>query len=162
MQRVGNPERDGFRLPDREGLGYLLPDHDVKRGKDQEAGQERYPVNGGCRQFQQFQQRPYQSRHERLADPAQAERGHRDAELAGRQVGFEVAHDSERAARRAAAGIGFLLDPDEPGLDQRKFRRHEEAVDGEQRNDQQQGKRGAHVAVLPGETRRSAKPACYE
>jgi CBS domain containing-hemolysin-like protein len=81
------------------------------------------------------EQRFEQARECRFADPAEAERGERDAELAGRQIGVQMAvHVAEQASAPAAAGgqgrgLGLAQ------LDQREFGGDEEAV----QQHQQQG-----------------------
>ena len=47
-----------------------------------------------------------QRRDRRLADPAEAERGHGDAELAGGEIGLEVIEHAQRQAGGAAALLG--------------------------------------------------------
>ena len=48
-------------------------------------------------------------RDRRLAEEADAQRGERDAELAGRQVLVEVVVQLQRAARAGMAVVGHLL-----------------------------------------------------
>ena len=50
---------------------------------------------------QRPEQRLEQGRDGGLADPAQAQRGHGDAELAGGEIGLEMLEDAQRQARRA-------------------------------------------------------------
>ena len=68
------------------------------------------------------------SRERRLADPAQAEAGHRDAELRGGDVAVGVAERAPDDARRGAALGDELIDPRPAHGDERELGRHEEAV----------------------------------
>ena len=102
VQRIGDPQRHRLGLADRQGLRHLLADHDVQRREDQEADQERGEMQRRLGHAERREHRLEQCRHGRLADPAEAERGHGDAELAAGEIGFDVAAASlARGARRS-------------------------------------------------------------
>jgi hypothetical protein len=74
VERPRDPERHRLRPADRHGLGHLLAHHDVERGEDQEADRERDGVQQGLGHAGGDEERLQQRGHERLADPAQAQR----------------------------------------------------------------------------------------
>ena len=63
-----------------------------------------------------------------LAEPAEAQAGERDAELAGRQVAVDVLHLLAREHGAAAPLLGELLQPGRAGAGQGELGRDEEAV----------------------------------
>ncbi len=63
-----------------------------------------------------------------LADPAEAERGERDAELHGGQKLFDIVLERQRGARAGTAEGEHLLHAGLADGDQRELRSHEEAV----------------------------------
>ena len=149
VKRIGDPLRDRHRLPDRECLRHLLADHDVQRREHQEAGQERGEVQRGIRHSERDQNRPEQSRNGRFADPAEAERGHGDAELAAGEIGFDVAHHALQQTRAEPVLLGHGLDAKAAALHQRKLGRHEECVGGEQEDGEQQiDRERIHVCLV--------------
>ena len=75
----------------------------------------------------------------RLADPAQAQRGHGDAELAGGQIGLQMLEDPGGQPRAGAAGDRQRLEPDGADLDQGELGRDEKGVRGEQQDDGDEG-----------------------
>ncbi len=78
------------------------------------------------------QERLDQAGKRRLADPAQAEGGHGNAELASRQDGVEALGQPARPAREWPLLRDHGVDPAGADLDQRKFGSDEEAVGGNQ------------------------------
>lgn len=89
---------------------------------------------------QHVEQRADELRERRFADPAEAERGERDAELAGGQIRIEAAvHDAEDAAAQAVLARE-RLDARRAQFDEAEFGRDEKAVEGyqEQRADQRE------------------------
>ena len=81
------------------------------------------------------ERRLQQRRDRRLADPAEAERGHGDAELAGREIGLELVEHAQRQAGGAAALLGQALDADAAHLDHSELGGDEEGVRRQQQND---------------------------
>ena len=79
----------GFRVGDREDLRHLLADRDVQRRGhevgERERHRQRYPVRDRL-----AQRLLDQAGDGRLAEEADSQRGHRDAQLAGRQVLVDV------------------------------------------------------------------------
>lgn len=89
---------------------------------------------------EQVEQRAEQLGEGGLADPAEAERRERDAELARRQVRVEPAvHDREDAPAQAVLACE-RLDARAAQLDEAEFGRNEKAVQGhqQQRADQRE------------------------
>ena len=70
----------------------------------------------------------------RLADPAEAQRGERDAELGGGDVAVERLYRAAGQPSFAIPRPGHLVQPGPPRADQRELRRHEEGV-GEHQDD---------------------------
>ena len=68
----------------------------------------------------------------RLAEEADAERGHRDPELAGGQVLVDVVELLERERGAADALVAHLLEPRLTRAHEAELGRHEEAVRGDQ------------------------------
>ena len=139
VQRPGDGQGGRLGLADGEGLRHLLAQHDVERGEQQEADRERDAVQGGGVEAREPEQGLQEGRDHRLADPAEAERGHRDAELAGGEVGLEAARDVQRQPCRPAAVLGQALEPHLARLHERELGRDEERVGREQDDDGEQG-----------------------
>ncbi|OMP13004.1 hypothetical protein COLO4_02447 [Corchorus olitorius] len=155
VQRHRRPQREQVGLADRPGLGRQLADHDVQVGDDEEGREEGDAVDhlgaadadGAEQGFEQFGEG-------RLADPAQAQGGQGDAELAGGEVGVElVVHLLEDAPAPAVllgdglhAG-GAQLDHGELGGDEEAVEQHEE--EGEEHEaeigEQRRGETGGRV-----------------
>ena len=109
VQRPRHPERGALGALEGEALGRQLAEHDVEGGDHGERDADRDAVRGGPREAarQRLQHRLEQAGERGLADPAQPQRGHGDAELAGRDVAVEVvdhvAGHHRRCARPSAA-----------------------------------------------------------
>ena len=103
VERIGDPQRHRLGLADGKRLRHLLAEHDVERGEDQEADEEGGEVERrrrACRAASRSGSRSAGDR--RLADPAEAERGHGDAELAAGEIGLDVPeHVLGEPARRS-------------------------------------------------------------
>jgi hypothetical protein len=67
-------------------------------------------------------------REDRLADPAQRERGHRDAELRGRDVGVQLVEQGDEKARAPVPRLDHHLDAGAPHADEGELDGDEEAV----------------------------------
>ena len=74
----------------------------------------------------------------RLADPAEAQRGERDAELGGGDVAVERLYGAAGEPSFAVPGPGHLVQPRAPGADQRELGRDEEGVGEHQDDDRDQ------------------------
>ena len=68
----------------------------------------------------------------RLAERADADRGHRDPDLAGGDVVADLVELVQRQRRAAGALLGQRLEPLTPRADERVLRDHEERVDEDQ------------------------------
>ena len=157
MKRIRDPLRDRHRLPDRERLRHLLADHDVQRGEHQEPGEKRHEVQRAFRHSKWNQQRFEQRRNGGFADPAEAERGHGDAELAAGEIGLDVAHHAVQQARAETVLLDHRPDAKPAALDQRKLGGHVERVGGEQQDREQQIGRGrTHVCLVTAPAPRNA------
>ena len=138
VERIRDPLRHRHRLPDRQRLRHLLADHDMQRGEHQEADQERREVQCRFRHSERDQNRVQQRRNRRLADPAEAERGHGDAELATGEIGLDVAQHLLQQAGAEAVFLRHRVDAEAPALDQREFRGNVKRVGGQQEEGEQQ------------------------
>ena len=148
VQRIGDPLRHRLRLPDRQGLGHLLADHDVQRGEQQKAAEKRDEVKRRVRQPERHQQRLEQRRDGRLADPAEPQRRHGDAELAAGEIGLDIGHHVLQQRRAEALLLHHRLDAEAAAFHQREFRRHVEGVGGQkQHRDQDVGEGRTHLAL---------------
>ena len=74
----------------------------------------------------------------RLADPAEAQRGERDAELGGGDVAVERLYRAAGQPSFAIPRPGHLVQPRAPSADQRELGRHEEGVREHQDDDRDQ------------------------
>jgi hypothetical protein len=115
---------------DGQALGGQLADHDVQERDDQERDDHRHrqPEDGQLRPEDALEQRGERG----LAEHAQAEAGHSDPELAGREVGVEMV---DRVAHRLRPGLSLALEllhlsGAQPG--DRELGGHEEAVGGDE------------------------------
>jgi hypothetical protein len=134
VERIGDPLRHRNRLADRQRFRHLLAHHDVQRGEHEKADQERREVQRRFRHPERDQDRRQQRGDGWLANPAQAQRRHRDAELAARQIGLDVAHHLLQETGGEAVVLGHRIDAKALALYQRKFRRHVKRVGSEQQN----------------------------
>ncbi len=79
-----------------------------------------------------------------LAQEADAERGHRDAQLAGGQVLVDLVHLLERERGPAHALVPHLLEPWLAGAHEPELGGHEEAVGGHQHEHSHQEQQLCH------------------
>ena len=126
----------------RDRLGHQFADDDVHAG-DQHKGQNagRGDVRGHARDLagQPGKQRLDQMRQRRLADPAQAQAGQRDAQLRRRDKAIGIFNGplhgfGARIAARHSFGNARLAH-----ADQAELRGHKEAVDQHQNDDERRG-----------------------
>jgi hypothetical protein len=127
-----------FRVADRQRLGRQFAHHDVQEGNHAERHHERERMDHRDRGDAHGQQhRLHQARESRLADPAQAQRGERDAQLAGRQVGVELAVDLAEDASAHALAFGDGAHAGFAQSDDAELGSDEEAVQHDQENGEQ-------------------------
>ena len=133
LQRLGHPEGNRQRVLNRRPLGRQLAGADVQKR------QRREPDGKGNRMPHRLRlnvQRGQQGREQRnenwLAYPAQPQAGHGDAQLGGAQKRIQVRDDRARHLRPAMPVGHKRIQLRGADLHQRKFRRHEEAVDRNQ------------------------------
>ena len=130
VQRHRRPQRQQLRLADGPGLGRQLADHDVQVGNQEERDREGGAVDDHrVGDTEGGEQRLDQVREGRLADPAQAQRGQGDAQLAGRQVGVELAVHGAQDVSAPAMLAGDGLHLGRAQLDHGEFGGHEETVE---------------------------------
>jgi hypothetical protein len=96
VEGIGDPQRHGLRLADGQRLRHLLADDDMQRGEDEEADQEGGQMDRLLGQAHRHEHRLEEGCDRRLADPAEAERGHGDAELAAGEIGFDIGEEPQR------------------------------------------------------------------
>ena len=89
-----------------------------------------------------------QARERRLADPAEAQRGERDAELGGGDVAVERLYRAAGQPSFAIPRPGHLVQPGAPRADQGELGRHEEGV-GEHQDDDRDRVRDLSRATRP-------------
>ena len=121
MQGIGDPLRHRLGLTDRQRLRHLLAEHDVQRRENQEADEECGEVDRRLRHAEGQEQRLEDRGDGWLADPAEAEGGHGDAELAAGQVGLDVAQHLLRQARAETVLTRHRVDAETLALYQREF-----------------------------------------
>jgi hypothetical protein len=137
IERINDPLRHRLRLPDCQGLRHLLADHDVQRRKHKKSGQERGQMERRFRHAERPQQGVEQGRDRWLADPAETEGCHGDAELAAGEIGLDVAHDVAHQPRPELTAFHHRLDAIAAAFHQREFRRNEEPVGSKQQQGEQ-------------------------
>ena len=159
MQRQRHPQGHRLRLADGEGLGHLLADDDVQRGEDEEADDEADRVQQLRIDAGRHQHRLEQRGDRRLAQPAEAQRRHGDAELAGGQIGLELLQNAHRQLGPGATCIGHRHDARPADLDQRELGGDEKSIGGQEQHDADGRK---HDAMVPSKVSRSQRgaPSC--
>ena len=130
VQRHSGPQRQQLGLANSPRLGRQFTDHDVQVGNHEERREERHALDHlGRLDAHGTQQRFKDVRKGRLTDPTQAQGGEGDTQLAGRQVGVELAVYGAQDLPAPAVGVGDGLDPGGAQFDHGKFRRNEETVE---------------------------------
>ena len=94
------------------------------------------------------QQRIDQRRERRLANPAEAEARHRDAELRGRDELIGILERAPHRARHAAAFGEQLIDPRLPDRDDGELGGHEKPVGQNQRQHREQANADVEDGVV--------------
>src|SRR5918998_1346932 len=91
LERAADPERSPFGLLDREVLGRLLPEDQVRVGYDREPEGHRDDAHDPLARYPYiFQERGDEVRDRRLADPTEPQGGHGDPDLTDREIGIQV------------------------------------------------------------------------
>src|SRR5215213_3150195 len=139
-------------MDDRIDLRYLLAEGDVQGGGDQVRDAER-DRQGGAVRDRRTEDIFEQARDRRLAEEADAERGHGDSELAGGQVLVDAIDLFERERGAAAAGVAELLNPSLRGAHECELRGDEESVQRDQNGDAEQEQELGHLRPLSREAR---------
>src|SRR3954452_5405728 len=129
-------EKAGARLRprDREQLGGLLPDRHVQRRHQRVGDRDRDRHRGTVREA--AERRLEELRHSGLAEEPDPDGGHRDPELAGREVLIDSVELLQHARGAAGALGGELLDPRPPRAHQGELGGDEHAVDRDQDEEQ--------------------------
>jgi hypothetical protein len=149
VQRPRDPARDPLGVDDRVDLRHLFAGGDVPR-RDEDVG-DRDRHRRGDRMGEALQPWLDELGDRRLAQEADAQRGQRDAELAGRQVLAEVVELGEHEPRPAVAAVDHLLDPGAARAHERELRGDEEAVGEDQHDDRaDEQQRGQEARTGPG------------
>src|SRR5471032_697670 len=130
VQRHRGPQRQQLGFADGPGFRRQFTYHDVQVGDHKEGGKERHALDHFRRLYaHRAQQRLEDMRKSWLTDPAQAQGGQGDTQLAGRQVGVELAVHGAQDLPTPAVLVGDGLDPGGAQFDHGKFRRNEETVE---------------------------------
>ena len=130
FQRFHHPQRRGFRALERDPFGCQLAKHDFDSGDDRERNRHRDAVGRRSGQMggEKRQRRLEDRRERRLRDPAEAEAGHGDAELCGRDVPIRLADGAPDRAGAAMSLRDQLIDPRLAHRDDGELRGDEKAV----------------------------------
>jgi len=149
-QRPGDPSRQSLRVLNRVELRNDLADDALAAG-DQQIG-DRHRDGHGRRMADGVSERSLeQVRDRRFAERADGDRGHRDPNLAGRDVVADLLELLEGEARAARALLGKRLQPSPPRAHERVLRDHEERVDQDKQpgHDDQERRHGPFSALGP-------------
>ncbi len=154
LQRPGDPARHRLGLVDRVDLRDLLADRDVQRGRDDVGERQRERQRDAVRDA--VAEEVLEDRGDRrLAEEADAQRGQRDAQLAGREVAREIVELRQHQPRALDALLDLLLDPGAPHAHERELGRDEEPVQQHEHEDREQEQAG-HVRAVAGGRARGA------
>ena len=137
LQRARDAARDALRAVDRVELGDHLAEDQLHRGHDHVGEHHRDRDDDVVRERAaegSFQR----ARERRRAERADRDRGHRDADLHGRDVLVDVLELAQRQRGAAGAFLGMQLQARAPRAHERVLRDHEERVDGDQQGRQDQ------------------------
>lgn len=109
LHRPGDSQRCLLGSFKGQRLGGQLPQHDMKKGDDGEGDGEsdgvqyRFGDTASERDFEQV-------RDDRFSEPAQSQRGQRNAELRGRDIGVEIVYQTEQTFSSPVACISESCD----------------------------------------------------
>ncbi len=135
VQRHGGPQRQQLGFADSPGFRGQFADDDVQVRDDEERREERHAfdhfggfyANGAQHRFEDVRER-------RLTDPAEAEGGEGDTQLAGRQVSIELTVNGAQDVSAPAVFFSDGFDPGRAQFDHGEFGGNEKTV--EQNQDQ--------------------------
>jgi hypothetical protein len=148
VQRPRDALGDGLGVDDRVDLRHLLADRDVPRRDEHVRDRDRDRGRDGVRET--LEGRLDELGDGGLAEEADAQRGERDPELAGREVLaelVELAHDERRAP---VALLGHVLDARAARAHEGELRGDEEAVREDQDDDRDEKRRGQAAGTVSG------------
>jgi hypothetical protein len=128
LERPGRDQRGRLGLLDRDRLRGQLAEHHVQHRDDDEGDDDRRQRRRRRAKPDRLEDRLQELRERRLAEPAQAQAGERDAELAGGEVPVDVLDLPAREHGVAAPLLGELLEPRRPRAGQGELGGDEEAV----------------------------------
>ena len=117
---------------ERDVLGHHLPQHDVQVDDDRHGDDEGHRVQRGVRHPHRVEHGLEQVGHGGLADGAEAQRAHGDAELGAGHHERDLLHRAQRGAPGPGPGLGQRLDLAAARRQQGELRAHEEGVEGQQ------------------------------
>ena len=147
VERPGDAAGGALGVGDRQHLRHLLADADVERGDEGEG--DRHREADGDAVGEAAEDRLEQLRQRGLAEEADPDRGHRDPDLAGGERLVDLVELLDHRLGAAFAFLGELLDLAAPAAHERELGRDEEAVDGDQQQ-QEDEQQGAHRSMWPG------------
>src|SRR5918998_5218901 len=129
LERAADPERSPFGLLDREVLGRLLPEDQVRVGYDREPQDYRYQLEEPLVGYpHRFEPRAYKRGDRRFSDPPETKGGDGDPDLADGEIGVEVVQGVSHRPGLVATLLFELHEARLPHPHQRKLRRDEKAV----------------------------------
>jgi hypothetical protein len=155
FHRSSHGKRDLLGALEGESLGNKFAEEDVQVGNQAKSDDDGNTVgiDGGVRDLLDKAKRPYQLGNHGLADPAQGEADHGDAQLDAVDDFIEMLMEALHDAGADAARFDELLNSGVANADQGELRCREKRICGHQEKDQQHAKQheGDHlVAILMG------------
>ena len=154
IHRPGDCQSDPLGTLQGNRLGNHFAEDDHQIGDQHEGDDDGHSVRVEPGVGQGTEQRLQNAGHRGLADPAQGQTGHGDAELHGVEDVVELLMELVDGARAQAVGRDHLLQPRLAHVDQREFSGHEERVcrDQQHHHHDAQHNEGNHEAeILPSE-----------
>ena len=151
LQRPGDPPGDALGVLDHVELRDHLADRGL-RGRDQQIGNDHRDHHGRAVAERVAEQRLEHVGDRRLAQGSDADRGHRDPDLAGGDVVADVLALRQCEAGPAGALLGQRLEPGTAGADERVLRDDKERVDQHQQpaeDDEQRFHRRSESTAQP-------------
>ncbi|MNE19393.1 hypothetical protein D3C80_1124720 [compost metagenome] len=133
VQGDGCPQRQQLGFTDGPGLGRQLADHNVQVGNHKKGAEERDGLDHFVRlHAYRFEHRFQQVCERGFTDPTQAERCQGDTQLAGRQIGVQLAVHSAQDLATPAVLFGDRLDAGRAQFDHGELGGYEKAVEQHQ------------------------------
>ena len=125
----GQQQNHGLGLLNGNGFGGQLAENHMQQGDDTKAhghGNGRY--HGGVAEADELQRRAQHLGHRRFTQPAQAEAGQGNAQLANRQIGVQMGNAEQRALGPFVAARGQQFQLRFTHFDKGELGRHEKTV----------------------------------